>query len=321
MVGIGYTMMSEQAGPKQLVADAVRAEEVGFDLVVTSDHFNPWLVEQGHSPYAWSVLGAVAHATERVDLMTYVTCPTMRYHPAIVAQKAATIALLSDGRFTLGLGAGENLNEHVVGGAWPPVDVRHEMLRDALHIIGPLFAGETVTYRGEHLETEAAHLWDRPDTPPPVGIAVSGPRSVELAAEHADVLIAIEPDPSFARRYDELGGRGARRVGQIGVSYDTDEAAAVARAHEQFRWFSGGWKVNSELPGPPAFAAASQYVRPEDVAESMPCGPDVGRYVDAVREFVDAGFTDVVLVQVGADHQAPFFEWAEAELLPALRSL
>ena len=151
MVSIGYTIMGEQAGPKQLVADAVRAEEVGFDFLAASDHYFPWLDEQGHSPYTWSVLGAVAQATERIDLMTYVTCPTMRYHPAVVAQKAATVQLLSDGRFTLGLGAGETPQRARHGTSWPPADVRHEMLAEALEIIRALFDGKTVTFRGEHL--------------------------------------------------------------------------------------------------------------------------------------------------------------------------
>src|SRR5689334_456389 len=151
MVAVGYTLMGEQAGPKQLDADAERAEAAGFDFVAASDHYFPWLDEQGHSPYVWSVLGAVAHVTERLELMTYVTCPTMRYHPAVVAQKAATIQSLSDGRFTLGVGAGENLNEHVIGRDWPAIDVRHDMLDEALQIIRALFSGDTVTFRGTHL--------------------------------------------------------------------------------------------------------------------------------------------------------------------------
>ena len=321
MVRIGYTIMGEQAGPKQLVRDAVRAEQAGFDFIAASDHFSPWLEEQGHSPYTWSVLGAVAHATERIELMTYVTCPTMRYHPALVAQKAATIQLLSDGRFTLGLGAGENLNEHVAGADWPPVDVRHEMLRDALQIIRPLLAGETVTYRGEYLETEAAKLWDCPADPPRIGVAVSGAESCELAGELADVMIAVQPEASLGEQFDAAGGSGKPRVGQVGLSYDPDPTIARKRAHEQFRWFTGGWNVMAELPGPKHFAAASQFVREDDVAQQVPCGPDVKAHVDAVKQFVDAGFTDVAVVQIGGDHQDPFFGWAESELLPELRKL
>src|SRR5207248_7857717 len=175
MALIGYTMMCEQAGPKQLVRDVTLAEQAGFDFAVISDHYFPWLGSQGHSPYAWSVLGAAAQATDHIPLMTYVTCPIRRYHPAVVAQKAATMQLLSDGRFTLGLGAGENLNEHIIGGCWPIVGVRHEMLEEAVEIIRALWAGGTVTYRGKHFDIESAKLWDLPDAaPPPIGIAVSG---------------------------------------------------------------------------------------------------------------------------------------------------
>ena len=321
MVSIGYTIMGEQAGPKQLVDDAIRAEAVGFDFLAASDHASPWLDEQGHSPYTWSVLGAVAQATERIDLMTYVTCPTMRYHPTVVAQKAATVQLLSDGRFTLGVGAGEHLNEHVVGAPWPAVDVRHEMLAEALEIIRAMFEGETVTFRGEHLDAEKAKLWDLPSEAPPIGVAASGPASCELAGHYGDALIAVQPDEEYPRLFDEAGGAGKPRIGQAALSYDTDEQRARKRAVEQFRWFTGGWHVMSELPDTRSFSDASQSVREEDVARQVPCGDDVDAHVAAVRTFVDAGFTHVALVQVGADAQAPFFDWAERELLPALRDL
>jgi G6PDH family F420-dependent oxidoreductase len=321
MVAIGYTIMGEQAGPKQLVADAIRAEEVGFDFVAASDHFSPWLESQGHSPYTWSVLGAVAHATERIELMTYVTCPTMRYHPAVVAQKAATVQLLSDGRFTLGLGSGENLNEHVIGAGWQAADVRQDMLEEAVEIIRALFDGETVTRRGTYIDVEAAKLWDLPPTPPRIGLAVSGARGCELAGELADAMIAVEPDAELGERFDAAGGAGKPRIGQVGLSYDPDEATARARAHDQFRWFTGGWDVMAELPGPKHFASATDSVREEDVAAQVPCGPDVDRHVEAVKKFVDAGFTHVAVVQIGGDHQGPFFDWAEAELPPALRKL
>jgi G6PDH family F420-dependent oxidoreductase len=321
MVQIGDTMMCEQAGPRQLVEDVVAAEAAGFDFAVISDHYFPWLDAQGHSPYAWSVLGAAAWATSTIPLMTYVTCPTFRYHPAVVAQKAATVQLLSQGRFTLGLGAGENLNEHVVGEGWPAVDVRHAMLREAVEIIRRLWAGGYVTFEGEHFEVQSAKVWDLPDTLPDIGIAVSGPQSTALAGELADAMIAVAPDPSLGRSFDEAGGSGKPRIGQIGVSYDVDSKAALARAHDQFRWFGGGWKVNSELPGTAAFAAASQFVREEDVEEQIPCGADAGRVVESVKEFADAGFTHVALVQIGGDQQGPFLDWAERELLPALRAL
>jgi G6PDH family F420-dependent oxidoreductase len=317
----GYTLMCEQAPPRQLVDDAVGAEAAGFDFAVISDHYFPWLDEQGHAPYAWSVLGAVAWATERLELMTYVTCPTFRYHPAVVAQKAATMQLLSEGRFTLGLGSGENLNEHVVGEGWPAVDMRHERLEEALQIIGALFDGGYVDFHGSHYDVEAAKLWDLPPSPPPIGVAVSGPQSCALAGEYADLMIAVEPRAELGDLFDAAGGAGKPRVGQIPVSYDADRDTAVRRAHEQFRWFAGGWKVNAELPGPAGFAAASRFVRPDDVAEQIACGDDVDEFVDKIGAFVDAGFTHVALVQIGGDAQQPFLDWSRRELLPRLRGL
>jgi G6PDH family F420-dependent oxidoreductase len=321
MVNIGYTMMTEQAGPNQLVDDVVRAEAAGFDFSVTSDHYFPWLAEQGHAPNAWSVLGAAARATSRIPLMTYVTCPTVRYHPAVVAQQAATVQLLSEGRFRLGLGAGENLNEHVVGGGWPPADVRHAMLAEAVRIIRALFAGGHVNHRGEHFQVESAKLWDLPEQPPPIGLAVSGPQSCQLAGELADLVIATEPKAELVEGFERHGGAGKPRVGQVPVCYDPDRGAAVRRAHEQFRWFGGGWKVNSELPGPASFDSATSYVREEDVAAEIACGDDVDAFVEAVRPYADAGFGEVALVQIGGAHQAAFLDWAERRLLPALRAL
>jgi G6PDH family F420-dependent oxidoreductase len=313
-------MMCEQAGPKQLVRDVALAEEAGFDFAVISDHYFPWLDSQGHSPYAWSVLGAAAQATEHIPLMTYVTCPIRRYHPAVVAQKAATMQLLSDGRFTLGLGAGENLNEHIVGGGWPIVGLRHEMLEEAVEIIRALWAGGTVTYRGRHFNVESAKVWDLPDVPPPIGIAVSGPRSCDLAGRHADVMIAVEPRPELGQMFDDAGGAEKPRVGQIALSYDPDPQIAVKRAMDQFRWFTGNWRVNAELPVPASFDAASKTVREEDVSTQMPCGPDVQRHVAGIRAFEAAGFTHIALVQVGGDTQEQFISWAAKELLPALRA-
>ncbi|MBT2505689.1 LLM class F420-dependent oxidoreductase [Streptomyces sp. ISL-98] len=321
MVQIGYTMMTEQAGPRELVEHVVGAERAGFDFSVTSDHYFPWLDSQGHSPYAWSVLGAAAQATSRIPLMTYVTCPTVRYHPAVVAQKAATMQLLSEGRFRLGLGSGEHLNEHVVGVGWPAAHVRLEMLEEAVEVIRALFEGSTVSHHGTHFDVENAKLWDLPDKPPPIGIAVSGDRSCEVAGRLGDLVIATDPKRELLEAFDRYGGTGKPRVGQVPVCYDTDRDAAVARAHEQFRWALGDWKVNSELPGPAGFTDATEFVRPEDVTRTIPCGDDVDTFVEAVRPFVEAGFTEIALVQVGGGHQQPFLDWAEKSLLPALREL
>lgn len=323
MTDFGYTMMCEQARPDQLVRDLQRAEEAGFDFSVISDHFQPWLDEQGHSPYAWSVLGAAAQATERIGLMSYVTCPTMRYHPAVVAQKAATVQILSENRFRLGLGSGENLNEHVVGKGWPSVGVRHRMLREAVDIIAALFdsGGETVNYRGDYFDVETAKLWDLPDQRVPIGIAVSGPDSCKLAGQKADVLVAVEPEQELVQMFDSAGGGGKPRVGQTAICYDRDRESAVKRAHEQFRWFGLGWKVNADLPNPESFDSATQFVTPAQVAEAIPCGPDVEEHVAGIKPFIEAGFNEVALVQIGADTQQQFIEWAQGELLPALRAL
>jgi G6PDH family F420-dependent oxidoreductase len=315
----GYTLMTEQSGPRELVRYAAAGEQAGFDFEVMSDHYFPWLDEQGHAAYAWSILGAVAQATERVELMTYVTCPIMRYHPAVVAQKAATIGLLSDNRFTLGLGSGENLNEHVVGQGWPPVNVRHEMLGEAVEIIRALLAGGYVNYAGDHFRVDSAKVWDLPEEPVRLGVAVSGDQSVERFAPLADDLIAVEPERSLVESWDRAAGDGSRKIGQLPICWDPDRDRAVARAHEQFRWFGGGWKVNAELPGPSGFAGATQFVRPEDVAESIPCGPDVEPIVEAVREYEKAGFTHVAVVQIGDEGQEAFLDFASRELLPALR--
>jgi G6PDH family F420-dependent oxidoreductase len=320
MTRYGYTLMTEQSGPREIVRYAAAAEKAGFDFEVMSDHYSPWLVEQGHAAYAWTMLGAVTQVTDRVELMTYVTSPIMRYHPAVVAQKAATVGLLSEGRFTLGLGAGENLNEHIVGRGWPPANVRHEMFGEAIDIISALFDGGYVNYAGSHFRVDSAKVWDLPETRVPIGVAVSGEQSIEKFAPLVDHLIAVEPEADLIETWDKaVEGRESRKIGQMPICWDTDRDRAVTRAHDQFRWFGGGWKVNAELPGPSGFAGATQFVRPEDVAESIPCGPDVGAIVEAVGEFTDAGFTDVAVVQIGDEQQEQFLEFAESDLLPALR--
>jgi G6PDH family F420-dependent oxidoreductase len=313
--------MCEQTPVRQLVTDLVGAEDAGFDFSVMSDHFFPWIEEQGHSAYAWSVLGAAAQATQQLPLMTFVTCPTFRYHPAVIAQKAATMGVLSDGRFTLGLGAGENLNEHVVGGGWPVTRLRHERLDEAAQIISELFSGDYVSFSGRHFQIERARLFDLPEAPVPIGIAVSGSDSVALAGRRADCMIATEPDKSLTDGFTQAGGSGKPRYGQIPVCYDSDEGAARERARRLWRWAMPGWPVMAELPDPRSFDAASAQVTQDEVASLVPCGPDTDAHVAAVQKWIDAGFTHIALVQVGAEHQADFLTWARQELLPALRKL
>ncbi|UGT43546.1 TIGR03557 family F420-dependent LLM class oxidoreductase [Nocardia yamanashiensis] len=322
MTRFGYTLMTEQSGPRELVGYAVAAEQAGFDFLVSSDHFSPWLEEQGHAPHAWTMLGAVAQATDSIPLMTYVTCPTLRYHPVIVAQQAATLQILAEGRFTLGLGSGESLNEHVVGMGWPGVAERHERLEEAIGIIRDLLAGGTVNRHGHWYRVDSARIWDLPPDPVPLAVAVSGARSVERFAPLADEMISTDPDADLVQSWRQASdGDGAVRVtGQVPVSWDTHRDKAVQRAHEQFRWSTGGWDVNSNLPTTDGFAAATQLVRPEDVADSIPCGPDLDAVVEAVRPYWEAGFTDIALVQVGDEAQQQFLDEAAGPLLEKLRA-
>ena len=316
--------MTEQAGPKELVRYAVSAEQAGFDFEVCSDHFSPWLTSQGHAPNAWAVLGAVAAMTERVGLYSFVTCPTMRYHPAVVAQQAATVQILADGRFTLGLGSGENLNEHVVGAGWPAAPRRLDMLAEAIKIIRELLGGELVDFHGDHFSVDSARIWDVPDDPVEIGVSITGDRTIEVLGVLADHLINTAPDSdvvaSWKRVRQPMGLPDGRVVGQLPICWDPDRDAAIARAHDQFRWFAGGWSVNADLPTPAGFAGAPQFVRPQDVAEAIPCGPDLDPIVEAVGEYAKAGFTDVALIQIGGDSQDPFFAEAAGPLLSALRS-
>lgn len=316
--------MTEQAGPKELVRYAVSAEQVGFDFEVCSDHFSPWLTSQGHAPNAWAVLGAVAAMTERVGLYSFVTCPTMRYHPAVVAQQAATVQILADGRFTLGLGSGENLNEHVVGAGWPAAPRRLDMLAEAIKIIRELLGGELVDFHGDYFSVDSARIWDLPDDPVEIGVSITGDRTIEVLGVLADHLINTAPDSdvveSWKRVRQPMGLPEGRVVGQLPICWDPDRDTAIARAHDQFRWFAGGWSVNADLPTPAGFAGATQFVRPHDVAEAIPCGPDLDPIVEAVGEYAKAGFTDVALIQIGGDSQDPFFADAAGPLLSALRS-
>ena len=262
MPSYGYSLMCELYGPNELLAQAARAEAAGFDFVTISDHFHPWLFSHHHSAYAWSVLGALAAQTERVELVSLVTCPTIRYHPAIVAQKAATVAVMSAGRSRLGVGAGENLNEHVVGRGWPPVHIRHEMLEEAIEIIRTLWSGGYHTHQGKHYRVDDARIFTLPDQPPPIYVAVSGPKSVALAERSGDGMVAIHPSAELTRPFADAG---KPRYGQLALSIDDDEARARHLARKLFRFSAGGWKVQSEPPNPVNFEAATETVREEDV--------------------------------------------------------
>jgi G6PDH family F420-dependent oxidoreductase len=316
---IGYKLASEGFGPKELVRQAQLAEKAGFDFVEISDHYHPWLESQGHSPFAWTVLGAIAASTDTIGLATGVTCPTVRYHPAIIAQAAATLGILSDDRFTLGIGSGERLNEHVVGRGFPAVIHRHEMLREALEIIQLLWQGGYQSYEGKHLQLEDAQVFDLPDTLPTIAVAASGGPSARLAAEFGGGLFVTEPKSSIIEKYVEAGG-GGPRYAEVPLAWAPTVQEAVEAAYSTSRWAVTGWKVMSELPNPVNFEAASTTVREEDILEQFACGPDAELHLAAIKEYADAGFDHLVLQNTGPDPDG-FIEFYRRELASELGSV
>lgn len=317
---IGYKLAAEAYGPAELVRQAVLAERAGFDFVEISDHYHPWLDNQGHSPFAWSVLGHIAAKTSHIGLATGVTCPTVRYHPAVIAQAAATLALLSEGRFVLGVGSGERLNEHVVGHGFPDaVSTRHELLREALEIIRLLWSGGYRSYEGKHLRLEDARVFDLPATPPLIAVAASGQSSTRIAAELGDALFATEDKPEIVRHYREAGGTGPRYA-EVPTAWALDEHSAARAALETSRWAVTGWKVMSELPNPVNFEAATATVREEDILGKFACGTDPDRYIEVARPFADAGFDRLVLQNAGPDPDG-FIDFYQRELDARIRQL
>lgn len=314
---LGYSLICEEHPPEALVDNAVRAEAAGFQALAVSDHFHPWLEEQGHSPFAWTVMGALTARTS-LPLTSLVTCPIKRYHPAIVAQMAATTARMAPAGLTLGLGTGENLNEHIVGGGWLDPVVRQDMLEEAVVIIRDLLSGAEVTAIGDWFTVDRARLYTLPDDEVPIGIASSGPSSAQLAAELDAALITVGPQSDLIDTYREAGGAGPV-IAQASVCWHEDEAEARRTVHERWRQGVLGWDANAELPTPDGFATASQTVREEDAVGSKPVGADVDAYVESLGQFRDAG-VDLVFVHDIGPRQGDFLAWAESELLPAVRS-
>ena len=314
---VGYWLSSEEHPPLRLVENAVRAEAAGFPSAVISDHFHPWVSRQGQGPFVWGVLGAIANATDRLRVGTGVTAPLLRMHPVIVAQAAATAATLMPGRFFLGVGSGERLNEHVVAQGWPPIDVRQDMLEEAVLLIRDLWSGENITHRGAHFTVEDARIFTRPDEPPPIMVAGSGRRSVTLAGRIGDGLIGISPSARNIETFEGAGGAGKPRLGQVHVCWAEDEAAARRTALE---WWPNGplpGPLHTELSRPEEYEAVAALVSEEDVAEGVVCGPDPDRHLEAIAEFASAGFDHVYVHQVGPDQEG-FFAFYEREVLPRL---
>lgn len=316
---LGFKLIAEAFSPVEIVRQAVQAEEAGFDFVEVSDHFHPWVSEHEHSGFAFSMLAAAAARTERIELATGVTCPFIRYHPAVVAQAAATNALLADGRFTLSVGAGERLNEHIVGAGWPPVSVRHEMLREAVEIIRLLWSGGYHSYQGKHLRLEDARVFDLPDSLPPIVVAAGGPQAARLAGELGDGLFATEPRDDLIAAYTSAGGTGSLYA-EVPLAWAPTEDAAAESARKLFRFGITGWKVQAELPNPVNFDAATKFISADHLRAQFGCGPDVTRHVEVTKEFAAAGYDQLALVNAGPDMDG-FFDFFVKELGPALRAL
>ncbi len=318
MVELGYSLSSEEHPPNDLVRFARRAEEVGFTYALISDHFHPWTRRQGQSPFVWSVIGGIAQVTQRLQVGTGVTCPIIRMHPAIVAQAAATAGAMMPGRFFLGLGAGERLNEHITGERWPPPAERHEMLEEAIAIIRHLWKGGTRSYHGRFYTVEQACIYTLPDPRPPIMIAAGGPAAAELAGRLGDGLISTSPDKQLVDCFAQAGGEGKPRYGQLTVCWAPAEEEAKRIAREW--WPNAGLKgpLGTELALPEHFEQASAMVTTDHIAQQIVCGPDPQRHLERIEQYARAGFEHVYVHQVGPDQEG-FFRFYEREILPRLR--
>ena len=256
--------------------------------------------------------------TERVRVGTGVTCPTTRIHPAIVAQAGATTARMFDGRFYLGVGAGENLNEHILGDRWPEASVRQERLEEAIEVIRLLWEGGLQSHHGRHFTVENARIYTLPDEPPPIMVAAGGPQATELAGRIGDGFVGLVPDPEVIEQFQRAGGEGKPRFGQVHVCWAEDAAYARSTALKWWPTAAAGGNLNWELPLPSLFEDATAWAGEDDIAKSIVCGPDPEPQVEAVREFAEAGYDHIYLHQVGPDQEG-FLRFAERELLPRLR--
>ncbi|MHB1139092.1 MAG: TIGR03557 family F420-dependent LLM class oxidoreductase [Microthrixaceae bacterium] len=316
MTDFGYVLSSEEHGPTTLVTNATRAEAAGFEYLSVSDHYHPWVQAQGHSPFVWTLLGALAQATDRVRVGVGVTCPIIRIHPAVIAQAAATTSLLFDGRFFLGLGTGEALNEHVLGDKWPTPELRRSMLVEAIDVLRQLWTGETVDHHGEHYTVENARLFDPPSDPIPLILSAFGPDAAEHLAGVADGYWGTSPDADLVQAYRDAGGSGPRYA-ELTVCWSEDEEDGRATVHEHW--------PNSGLPGQLAqdlqtwthFEQATSVLSMDQTTEHIPCGPGVQPFVEQVRTYLDAGFDHLHFHQIGDDQEGFLRFWTD-ELRPAL---
>jgi G6PDH family F420-dependent oxidoreductase len=316
MIEVGYTLSSEDHGPLELVAHAQAAEQAGFRAVVISDHYHPWVSEQGNSPFVWSVVGGVA-ATTSLRLGTAVTCPTLRLHPAVVAQAAATAQVMLKGRFFLGVGSGEALNEHITGDRWPEADERLEMLEEAVEVMRLLWQGGAQSHRGRHYRVENAQLFTLPDEPPPIHVSAFGPKAAELAGRIGDGYVGTSPDAELISAFRENGGGDRPAIAAAKCCWGSDEAEARQMAHRIWPNLGLPGELAQILPTPAHFEQAAELVTEEMVADPMPCGPDPETYVESLRQFADAGYDEVYLHNIGPDQEG-FLQFFQRSVRPLL---
>jgi coenzyme F420-dependent glucose-6-phosphate dehydrogenase len=310
MPELGFALSSEDHAPNDLVEQAVLAEQTGFSFCLISDHYHPWISKQGHSSFVWSTLGGIARATEKIRVGTGVTCPLIRIHPAIVAQAAATVACMMPGRFFLGVGTGENLNEHILGDRWPLPDERLELLEEAVEVLRLLWRGGEQTHRGKHYTVDHAQVFDLPDDDIDVYVAAAQPNAAELAGRIGDGLISTSPDEDVVKKF----GQDKPKLGMMHVAYDTDEKKALKRAHELWPNTALQGSLGQELATPSDFEGAAPMVSEDDMKESVPHGPDPAKYREQIEKYDQAGFTHVYIHQIG-DNQKEFCEWAAQNLM------
>lgn len=314
----GYFLSCEEFTPQELVQQAVRAQAAGFEALWISDHFHPWNEEQGQSPFVWSVIGALSQVCT-LPVTTAVTCPTVRINPVVVAQAAATCAVMLEGNFTLGVGTGEALNEHVLGDAWPSVDVRLEMLEEAVELIRELWSGEFVNHRGEHYRADTARIYTLPDRPPSIYMSGFGPEATDVAARIADGYITTSPDTELLQRFRVNSGGKPAQAGTK-VCWAPTESEGVSIAHRL--WRTGGLpgELAQVLPSPRHFEQAAELVTPEMTRDSVTCGPDPAQHLAAITPFVEAGFEEVYISNMGP-HWAEMIDMFGSEVLPELKGV
>jgi G6PDH family F420-dependent oxidoreductase len=316
MTEFGYFLSGEELGPRQIVTYAQQAEQAGFGRVWVSDHYHPWTSSEGESPFVWAVLGAIA-ATTQLQMTTAVTCPTFRIHPAIIAQATATVAAMAEGRFTFGVGSGEALNEHILGQEWPPVSVRLARLEESLDIIRKLWTGDVVTHEGDYYTVHNAKLWSLPAAAPPILMSGFGPESTQLAARIADGWISTSPDKDNLAVYRDAGGKG-RTQGGMKICFAETEKEAAETAHRTWGHEGAGGQLAQDVPMWQGFEAVAELTSPEDMIKSLPCGPDAARAAEAISAYVEAGFDEVYIAQMGPDQEAGI-RFLTEEVLPLVR--